>query len=352
MKIKSKVLGLLIAVFVVSMFVLNGCSSGGGEGKIRIGFAMDTLKEERWQKDRDYFTQRAEELGAEVIVLSADGDPLKQNQQCETLVAKGVDLLVVVPFDAKSSARCVEVAHNEGIKVMAYDRMISNCEVDLYMSFDNVRVGELQAEYMLKVVPEGRYVLVGGAQTDNNAHLFRKGQMNILQPAIDSGKIKIVADQWAENWQPIKAMEITKAALSREDNNIDAVVASNDGTAGGVIAALQEQKLDGIVAVSGQDADIAACQRVVAGIQSMTVYKPIKKIATTAAEVAVDIVKNDAIPDTGGKTINNGLIDVPSILLEPVQVDKENMYSVVIKQGFHTMEEVYKDIPKDQWPSE
>ncbi|MBZ4646598.1 MAG: D-xylose transport system substrate-binding protein [Petroclostridium sp.] len=318
--------------------------------KIKIGLSMDTLKEERWQRDRDLFIAKAEELGAEVIVQSANGDDNLQVSQAENLITQGVDILVVVPHNGEIAASIVDAAHKEGIKVIAYDRLIKNSDVDLYVSFDNVKVGELQAEYAVKQVPKGNYMLIGGAPTDNNAKLFREGQMNILQPLIDKGDIKIVGDQWAKDWQPEEALKHTENALTANNNKIDVVVASNDGTAGGAIQALAEQKLDGKVLVTGQDAELAAVQRIVEGKQAMTVYKPIKAIASKAAELAVAMAKGEKI-ETNNK-VNNGKIDVPSVLLEPIQVDKNNMLDTVIKDGFHKLEDVYKNVPKDQWPQQ
>jgi D-xylose transport system substrate-binding protein len=212
-------------------------------------------------------------------------------------------------------------------------------------------VGELQGEYAVKNKPKGNYVLIGGAPTDNNALLLRDGQMKFLKAPVDRGDIKIVSDQWARDWQPIEALKIMENALTRVNNQVDAVVASNDGTAGGAIQALTEQKLAGKVLVTGQDAELAACQRIVAGTQTMTIYKPIPVLGSKAAEVAVLLAKKQSIPDQT-KPVKNGKKDVPSILLEPIPVDKDNLLSTVIKDGYHKLEEVYKDVPKDQWPKQ
>jgi len=315
-------------------------------GKIRIGFLMDTLKEERWQKDRELFVKRAEELGAEVLVQSADGKDDVQVRQAESLLAQGVDVLVVIPHNAQISATIVDAAKRRNVPVVSYDRLILNSEPDLYISFDNEKVGELQAKYLLEKAAKGNYILIGGAPTDNNAKLFRKGQMNILQPAIDRGDIKIVADQWARDWLAEEALKHTENALTQNNNEVVAVVASNDATAGGVIQALNAQKLSGKVFVSGQDADLAALQRIAEGSQSMTVYKPISQLAPRAAEAAVSLAKKEKISTS--RAVNNGRTDVPSILLEPVVVDRANLKETVIKDGFQKAEEVYKNVPPEQ----
>jgi D-xylose transport system substrate-binding protein len=310
------------------------------DGKVRIGLSLDTLKEERWQRDRDLFVKKAEELGAEVLVQSANGNDRVQVQQAESLLTQDIDVLVVVPHNAEVAASIVESAKRQNVPVVSYDRLIKNSDVDLYLSFDNEKVGELQAKYLIERVPKGNYVLLGGAPTDNNAKMFRDGQMNILQPAIDRGDIKIVADQWAKDWQANEALKHTENALTQANNNVVAVVVSNDGTAGGSIQALQEQRLAGKVFVSGQDAELAGLQRIVAGTQSMTVYKPITKLAKRAAEVAVALARGETLEPTS--TVPNGKKDVPSILLESVVVDKSNIDSTVIADGYQKREEIYK----------
>ena len=329
----------------------KAAQDGGGEADdtITIGFSMDTLKEERWQRDRDLLVKRAEELGARVLVQAANGNDALQNSQAENLLTQGVDVLLVAPHNGKTAATIVEAAHKAGVPVIAYDRLILDSDLDLYVTFDPVRVGELQAAYAVKRRPQGNYVLIGGAPTDNNALLLRQGQMSILKPYLDRGDVKVVSDQWAKEWQPIEALKIMENALTRNNNQVDAVVVSNDGTAGGAIQALAEQKLAGKVLVTGQDADLAGCQRVVAGTQSMTVYKPIQRLAYKAAEVAILLARKQPVPDKTSP-VANGRKDVPSILLQPIQVDKDNLLSTVVADGYQKLEAVYKDIPKDQWP--
>jgi D-xylose transport system substrate-binding protein len=222
--------------------------------------------------------------------------------------------------------------------------------VDLYVTFDPKRVGELQAEYLVAKQPKGNYVLIGGAPTDNNALLVREGQMQVLKPFIDRGDIKVVADQWATDWQPVEALKIMENALTRNHNKVDAVLVSNDGTAGGAIQALSEQKLSGKVVVSGQDADLAACQRIVTGLQTMTVYKPIERLARKGAEVAILLAEKKALTEPT-RPVPNGRKDVPSLLLDPISVDEANLLETVVADGYQKLEEIFKDVPRDQWPS-
>lgn len=343
--------GAILAVLTCAAAVC-GCHGKYGEnrssGGIRIGFSMDSLQLERWRRDRDLFTQRAQQLGAEVLVQSAEGNDSVQVQQAENLLTQGVDVLVVVPHNGEIAASIVDSAKRQKIPVLAYDRIIRNGDVDFYISYDNVKVGKLQAKYLLDRAPRGNYILIGGSPTDNNARLLREGQMDILNPAIARGDIKIVTDQWAKDWLPSEALTLTENALTQVRNQVVAVVASNDSTAGGVVQALDEQKLAGKVLVSGQDADLAACQRIVDGTQTMTAYKPIAPLATRAAEIAVALAKHEAVQPNS--KVNNGLKDVPSYLLEPIAVDKSNMAQTVIKDGFLKEADVYRDLPKTQWP--
>lgn len=351
----SKKIMKSICIGVISIFTLSsfmGCSSIGASTsqnkKIKIGLSIDDLRLERWQHDRDIFTEAAKKLGADVIVQSANGDDTTQYSQAENLISQGVDILVIIPHNGQTMAPIVEEAHKSKIKVLAYDRIITNSDLDDYISFDNVKVGELQAKAIVDKVPKGNYFLMGGSPTDNNAKLFRQGQMNVIKPLVDKGDIKVIGDQWAKDWLPEEALKIMENALTANNNKIDAVVASNDSTAGGAIQALAAQKLDGKVAISGQDADLAGCQRVVEGKQTMTVYKPIKDLASKAAELSVKMVKGGDLGTNG--VVNNGKKDVKSLLLDPVSVTADNMKDTVIKDAFHKLEEVYKDVDKDKWP--
>ncbi|WP_373291297.1 D-xylose ABC transporter substrate-binding protein [Paenibacillus marchantiophytorum] len=313
--------------------------------KVVVGLSIDTLLEERWLKDRDLFKVAVERLGAEIEVQAANGDDAKQIAQAENMISQGVDVLVVVPHNAEVSAAIVDKAHKAGIKVMSYDRLIVNSDVDLYVSFDNEKAGELQAKAIVAKAPKGNYVLIEGADTDNNAHMFKNGQMAILKPLIEKGDIHIVFDQSTKEWKPANALANMETALRANRNQIDAVVAANDATAGGVIQALAAEHLAGIIPVSGQDAELAAAQRIVEGTQTMTVYKPIAKLAEKAAELAVRMARGEIIQ--ADRKVNNKKMDVPSILLEPIAVDKFNIDDTIIADGFHKKAEVYKNVKSE-----
>ncbi|CAK9886658.1 MAG: D-xylose-binding periplasmic protein [Candidatus Erwinia impunctatus] len=325
---------LLLSVCTVMLLA----TQPGYSKEVKIGMAIDDLRLERWQKDRDICVKKAESLGASVFVQSANGNEETQMAQIENMINRGVDVLVIIPYNGQVLSNVISEAKREGIKVLAYERMINDAEIDFYISFDNEKVGEMQAQSLVAQVPAGNYFLMGGSPVDNNARLFRQGQMTVLKPLIDSGKVKVVGDQWVDGWLPENALKIMENALTANNNHIDAVVASNDATAGGAIQALAAQGLAGKVAISGQDADLAAVKRIVAGTQTMTVYKPISKLADEAADIAVQLGRGEK-PKSNGQ-LNNGRKNVESWLLTPVSVDKYNIDSTIIADGFHKKEDI------------
>jgi len=306
---------------------------------VRIGFSMDTLKEERWQRDKMLVEQRAKEVGAQLDVQVANGDDAVQTKQADNMLIKGVDVLIVAPHNGEIAASIVENAHARGVPVIAYDRLIRNADVDLYVSHQVEKMGEMQAEYALRKVPKGNYVLIGGSPTDFNAILLRRGQMNILQPAVARGDVKIISEQFAKEWRADEALRITEDALTKTGKKIDAIVASNDGTAGGAISALEAAGLAGKVLVTGQDAQKDAVQRIARGTQTMTVYKQIQPLAYGAVDAAIKLARKQPVQTT--ETINNGKRDVPSILLAPIAVDKDNLDATIIRDGYHKREDIY-----------
>lgn len=306
---------------------------------IKIGISLPTQREERWVKDKEKMEAVAKEMGVQFMTQVTDNDAAKQVSQCENLLAQGIKVLILAPHDAKSAATIVEMAHKQNVKVISYDRLVLDSDLDYYLSFDNVKVGELQGEYITKLVPKGNYVVLAGSPTDNNAKLFREGAMKFIQPLVDKGDIKIVMDQWVKDWQPSEAQKLMENALTANSNKIDAVLAPNDGTAGGCIQALAAQKLDGKVPITGQDSELAAAQRIVAGTQSMTIFKDTRELAKTAIETAVKIAKGEAVK--ADQKVNNGKIDVPSILLTPAVVDKANIDKTLIDSGYLPKDKVY-----------
>ncbi len=325
---------------VAALTLLVAACGGSNGGKPAVGFLLGTLREDRWIRDRDFFVAEAQRLGADVIAQSANNDDATQLAQAEDLLKRGIDVLVIVPTSAQAALAVVEAAHKKNVPVVAYERMILQSDVDMYVATDAIEIGELQAKYLVDRAPRGNSVIIGGAPNDNNSRLLREGQMRVLKPYIDQGAIRIVGDEDAADWKPEEASRITETAMGRAHNELAAVLAPNDGTASGAIQALGAQQLAGKVLVTGQDADLAAVQRVVAGTQSMTVYKPLHRQAAEAAKVAVALAKRQGLPrpDT---TMNNGLKAVPSILIPPVVVDRDNVRQTVIADGFLKEQDVY-----------
>jgi D-xylose transport system substrate-binding protein len=357
---------LTLVVFLFLFALLAGaCVSGtkqtneGGARKakgpnepVKIGFSMDTLKEERWQRDKDLVEKHSKEIGAELNVQVANGSDSEQIKQAENMLTQGIDVLIVAPHNGEIAASIVEAAHRQDVPVISYDRLIKNSDVDLYISHQVVKMGEMQAQYLLDHVNKkpANFVIVGGSPTDNNALLLHQGQMNVLKPAVDRGDVKIVADEYAKEWQASAALNIVENALTRAHNQVDAVVASNDGTARGAVQALEGQGLAGKVLVSGQDADLASLKLIVEGKQTMTIYKPIQPLAYGAVDAAVKLAHGEKVDTT--ETIDNGFKKVPSILLGPVAVDRNNLLSTVVKDGYHTLQEICSGLPPEECPKQ
>jgi D-xylose transport system substrate-binding protein len=333
---------------IVAIGALAGaCGSGAPQQArperqpLRIGLLLDDVHE-RWEKDKQLFTASAAELGAETVVRAAEGDHDRQVKLATELLDAGVRALVIVPHDSEKAADIVRMAKERKVPVVSYDRLIKGADVDLYASFDNAKIGAMQANYLLAKAPKGSYVLIGGSPTDNNAQMIREGHMKVLGPAVKRGEVRIVGDGWADNWSAAEAQRLTEEALKKTKGRITAVLASNDDTAGGVVAALEAYGLANKVLVSGQDAELEAVRRIVAGSQSMTVYKPIRSLANLAARNAVRLAEGEAVYTA--TTVNNGLKDVPAMLLEPIVVDRENVEYTVISDGFQKRDEVFRAV--------
>jgi D-xylose transport system substrate-binding protein len=315
---------------------------------VKIGLLLDSLKVERWQTDLDVFQNRAKELGAEVLVETAEGSDALQFEQAYKLLKSGIKALVIVAHDTNEAVRIVASARAKNVPVVSYDRLIRNSSIDFFVGADAETVGELQASALVKAAPAGNYVLIGGSPTDITARLIRKGQMKVLQPLIDKGDIRLFANVWARDWLPIEAYAHTIEALEAYQGKITAIVASDDGTAGGAIQALRDHGLAGKVFVSGQDADLAAIIRILDGTQTMTVYKPVNIQARYAAETAVTLARGESVRSSS--FIANGKRDVPALFVSPVVVTKDNVRETVIKDGFQNLETIEKSLPKDKWP--
>lgn len=315
----------------------------GEEEKIQIGVSFDSFVIERWQRDRDVFVSVAKELGAEVNVQNAGGEVEEQKKQIDYFIQKGMDVIVIIAIDPASLRESVKKAKEAGIRVVAYDRLIDDADIDLYISFDNEMVGDMMARALADKGIE-YVIMIGGSPTDNNVPLVEGAFKKVMAER----NVTIMDIVHAENWRA------ETAAVYIYDNTVkvaqtDAIMCGNDDLATQAVRALAERRRAGDIYVVGQDADLAACQRIVEGTQLMTVYKPVEKLATRAAEAAVALAKDGELAGDDVTQIESGSYRVPYIALEPISVNKDNIDEVIIGSGFHLKEDVYLNVP-DKMP--
>lgn len=312
------------------------------QDSLNIGFSIGDFHVERWQKDKTYFVHSANQLGARVFCEYAYGDKKKQVAQVKKLIELGIKVIVIIPTDSHAFKEVVELGKSKGVKFISYDRLMMNTDVDYYISFDNKKVGELQAKFALEQKPKGNYVLLAGPTKDNNAVLFLEGQLKALKPSVDNGNINILLNKHLSEWSSMDSFLEMQKFFEDSDKKIDAVIASNDLIANGVIMAYNMYKDNMDIVLTGQDATVEAVKNIFLENQSMTIYKPVMNLAKEAALISVSMIKGKKI-ETQLK-VNNKLKDVPSILLKPIVVTKDNIEETVISDGYYTESEVY-----DNW---
>ncbi|HEX6227628.1 MAG TPA: substrate-binding domain-containing protein, partial [Chryseolinea sp.] len=295
----------------------------------RIGLLMDSYVIDRWYIDQKLFTDKIKELGGECIVEMPYGDPDEQVKLGKKLISEKIDVLVIIPSDRVKAAAIVQAAKEANIPVIAYDRMIDTNDLTLYVSYNNLNVGKLQAQYATNKMPQGNYLLINGPESDMNAISFREGQRAALKSYIQSGKIKIIGDYVLGSWSELESLMKTDEFLTSHPEKPDVIIAANDALATGAIQSLPKDLL-GKVIVTGQDADKTSLKNIIAGTQTMTIYKPIRALAYQAAESAMKIAKGEKFLSV--KT-NVGSYNVSAILLDPVVVDKNNYKETVVKDG-------------------
>jgi D-xylose transport system substrate-binding protein len=348
----------ILLIFVIAFFIAacvrapkpgDATTAQTGDA-IKIGFAMATLEEERWVRDKEAFEAHCKKMNVECVITVANKRADKQANDVDILLTQGINVLVIAPHDATQAAAMVEKAKAKGIPVISYDRLINSDKIDLYISHQVPVIGRMMAEYALQKVPKGDYVMVYGDSKDNNSLIMKKEQLAILQPAIDRGDIKIVSDQHATDWKAEEAMKIVENALTQNKGSIKAIVASNDGTASGAIAALNKKGLAGTVLVTGQDAQINALQSIAEGKQTMTVYKPIIPLASGAVEAAIKLARKEPLNEASPFMNDAIKKEIPAILLEVQVVDINNLMTTVIKDNYARYDDVYANVPQDKRP--
>lgn len=358
MLISRRKLVLLLGILFCLTLLLTATATKKEIKDVRIGVSVGHLTEERWQREIEMFKQYADEKGFELLVQSAEDNQQTQINQCENLLNQGIDALIIQSLDAEACGPIVDMYKKEGVPVIAYDRFVMNSDLDYYITFDTIKVGKLQAQMVLDKAPKGNYIWLLGGPEDNNAHLLLKGQTEVLQPAIDKGDINIVMQQWCKNWSPEEALKHAENGLSLVENDVQGIVASNDGTAGGAIQALQAQNLAGKVPIGGQDADLAACQRIVEGTQTGTVYKPLALLNRACIQLAVGLSQGKSAAESIDASLgvwtklSNNYKDVDSFSVDVTLITADNLYDILVKRdNFQKLEDVFANIPKDQWPS-
>lgn len=339
-----------LPVLLCLILILSGCGqlqdkgetkapAKEGERPLQIGFSIESYVIERWIRDRDVFVSAAKELGAEVNVQNANGDVKEQIEQIQYLIQKDMDVIVVVAADRQALSEVMKKAKDAGIKTMSYDRVIFGADCDMHISFDNAKVGALMAEGLAGSIPEGgKIFMIQGPETDNNVAIVREGFDSVLK----DGNLEVVYESNCEGWLSEHAFEYAKEALLKYPD-VKGIMCGNDDLATQVFRALSEERRAGEVSLVGQDGDLMACQRIVEGTQTMTAFKSVEEEARLAACYAVLLGRGESLEGVK-QTIFDGTYDIPYLELKPVAVTKDNMEAVIVQGGFHSREDVYRNV--------
>lgn len=351
----KKTVAGICSIFCLALFIM-GCKMNQqdltestqisqekeSEDTIRIGISFDSFVIERWQRDRDVFVSTAKKLGAEVNVQNANGNVEEQISQIEYLISKDVDVLAVIAADSEKLTDVMCQAKARGIKTISYDRLVKNAGSDFYISFDNEAVGALMAQGLKKSVPEGGDIfMLQGPEADYNVKMIREG----FERELKGSNLRVVYRANCEGWMAEKAVDYLKEALEKYPD-VKGIMCGNDDIASQVIPVLAENRLAGVVRVVGQDGDLAACQRIVEGTQTMTAFKQVGLMAKIAAEYAVKMAKGENL-ERINSSISDGTEEISFMKLMPIAVDKKNMNEIIIEGGYHSMEDVYLNVPPD-----
>jgi D-xylose transport system substrate-binding protein len=305
---------------------------GGKGGKLKIGISLPTQREQRWVWDYQGFLEAADAAGVEVIIQVADNNAARQQAQCENLITLGAKVLIVAPHDEGAAKNIVDIARRAKVPVVSYDRLIGNANVDLYVTFDQYRIGYTMGQYMANNLDRGNIVFLKGDPGDSTCIPLAQGARDAMKAKLDSGAYRIVLEQDCRDWEPNEALKHMEQALTLTNNNVQGVIAPNDGTAGGAIQALAAQGLAGRVVVTGQDCETDAVKLIIAGSQSMTVFFNCKEMAGAALQAAVQIA-NGQKPKTTG-TENDGSYNVQALEFSVTEINRNNWRNELVSKGF------------------
>ncbi len=328
---------LFILMLLFSLNFMTGCKPKSP----KIGILLHSYENERWIKDKNYLVEELTRQGAKVMLEVADNDQDKQIEQARSLIENGAQVLIVVPINQDAAARIVEMAHESGVKVIAYDRLINGCKLDYYVSANSTEIGSLQASYLISLKPKGKYALICGSKYDNNSMRLFLGQMHVLQPNMEKGDIQLVYSEFTENWTSTEGSLHANRILDQNPDTIDAIICGNDAMADGVLAVLKERGLEGKVLVAGQDAELDNVKAIISGAQTCTILKPLREMAEATAGLAVSLALEKSL-DMKFTLESNGKSLVKSILIKSIVVNKNNIESTIIASGYHSAADLSK----------
>lgn len=328
---------LIILVLICGLVPFTACKPQ----KPKIGILMHSYKNERWKKDKDYMVDALTKNDAEVMVEVADNNQQKQIDQAIDMIKNGAQVLIVASVNQDEAAEIVEIAHKADVKVIAYDRLISGCKLDYYITTNSTRVGEMQAAYLTSLKPKGKYALICGSKHDDNSMKLFVGQMRVLQPYMENGDIQVVYSEFTDDWTSAQGAFHTSRILEQTNDSLTAIIAGSDAIADGVLSVLKEKGLQGKVLVAGQDCELDNVKEMIEGNQTCDILKPLEQMATIAADLAVSLALNKKT-ELKFTHESNGVALVNSILLDAVVVNKSNIDNTVISSGFHSAAELGK----------
>jgi D-xylose transport system substrate-binding protein len=381
-----RVVSFMVVLAVIASFVMacaapaaapaggEAAPAAGGEQaaapageQIKVGLSFSDFATERWKNEEVILRGLLEAKGYEVLSQEANQDVKLQNDQIDNMVSQGAKALIIIAQDGDAAVTAVDKAAEAGVVVVAYDRLIKSPNIAGYISFNNVEVGRQQADGVMNALDianwdvaangPARVVKLGGSPTDNNAILFRQGQDEIVDPLVEAGTVEIVADQWVENWDAANALKLMENILTGANNDVDAVVASNDGTALGALQALNAQGLAGVVPISGQDATADGCNSIVKGQLTVSILKDIRNLAPIAVDMVDALLKGEAVEGLEEYTLAELTLDealqgnVQALFLPVEQVNADNVFDLCVANGFQSFDDVFRDIPEDQRPA-